>query len=109
GKLKLEGGENINVDRVVALPELVGEPIPGVPHDEKGFIPVDQHGAVRGLPDVYAAGDGIAYPVKQGGLATQQADAAAEAIAATLGAAIEPKPFRARLRGQLLTGLGPAS
>jgi sulfide:quinone oxidoreductase len=107
GKLRLDGGESIDADRVVALPELVGEPIPGVPHNSKGFIPVDEHGAVRGLPGVYAAGDGIAYPVKQGGLATQQADAAAEAIAARLGAAIEPRPFRARLRGQLLTGLGP--
>ena len=107
GKLTLQGGESIDVDRVVALPELVGEPIAGVPHDNKGFIPVDEHGAVRRLPGVYAAGDGIAYPVKQGGLATQQADAAAEAIAASLGAAIEPRPFRGRLRGQLLTGLGP--
>src|SRR5204863_1970133 len=107
GKLALQGGESIDVDRVVALPELVGEPIAGVPHDNKGFIPVNEHGAVRGLPGVYAAGDGIAYPVKQGGLATQQADAAAEAIAASLGAAIEPRPFRPRLRGQLLTGLGP--
>ena len=68
GKLTLQGGESIDVDRVVALPELVGEPIAGVPHDNKGFIPVDEHGAVRRLPGVYAAGDGIAYPVKQGGL-----------------------------------------
>lgn len=105
--LQLDSGEEIAADRVVALPELVGENIPGLPYDGHGFIPVDEHGAVRGLPGVYAAGDGIAYPVKQGGLATQQADAAAEAIAAGFGAAIEPRPFRARLRGQLLTGLGP--
>jgi sulfide:quinone oxidoreductase len=107
GSLQLDPGGTLEVDRVVALPELVGEPIPGLPHDHAGFTPVDEHGAVRGLPGVYAAGDGIAYPVKQGGLATQQADAAAEAIAASFGAAIEPRPFRARLRGQLLTGLGP--
>jgi sulfide:quinone oxidoreductase len=105
--LKLDSAPDVEADRVIALPELVGEPIAGVPHDSAGFIPVDDHGAVRGLPGVYAAGDGIAFPVKQGGLATQQADAAAEAIALRLGAAIEPHPFRPRLRGQLLTGLGP--
>jgi sulfide:quinone oxidoreductase len=107
GRLVLEPGGDMTADRVVALPELVGEPIPGLPHDKEGFTPVNRHGAVRGLQNVYAAGDGIAYPLKQGGLAAQQADAAAEAIAASLGAAIEPRPFRPRLRGQLLTGLGP--
>jgi sulfide:quinone oxidoreductase len=107
GRLELEPGRDIEADRVVALPELEGEPIEGLPHDDAGFIPVDEHGAVRGVQAVYAAGDGIAYPIKQGGLATQQADAAAEAIAANLGAAVEPRPFRPRLRGQLLTGLGP--
>ena len=43
-----------------------------------------------GVPDVFAAGDATAEPVKQGGLATQQADAAAEAIAAEAGAADRP-------------------
>jgi sulfide:quinone oxidoreductase len=107
GVLALEPDGRLEADRVVALPELVGEPIPGLPHDHAGFTPVDEHGAVRGLPNVYAAGDGIAFPVKQGGLATQQADAAAEAIAASFGAALEPRPFSPTLRGQLLTGLGP--
>jgi sulfide:quinone oxidoreductase len=107
GSLQLERGGALPADRVVALPDLVGDPLPGLPYDAEGFVPVDEHGAVRGLPGVYAAGDGIAYPIKQGGLATQQADAAAEAIAAALGAAIEPQPVRATLRGQLLTGLGP--
>lgn len=107
GTLELDGGRDIRAGRVIALPELVGEPIAGVPHDSDGFIPVDDHGAVRGLPGVYAAGDGIAFGVKQGGLAAQQADVAAEAIAARFGAAIEPRRFRPVLRGQLLTGLGP--
>ena len=53
---------------------------------------------------VYAAGDGTNFPVKQGGLATQQADAAAEHIAAGLGADVEPAPFKPVLRGQLITG-----
>jgi sulfide:quinone oxidoreductase len=48
-----------------------------------------------------------AFPIKQGGIAAQQADAAAEWIAALAGAEIEPRPFRPVLRGLLLTGLRP--
>jgi sulfide:quinone oxidoreductase len=53
---------------------------------------------------VYAAGDGTNFPIKQGGLGTQQADAAAEEIAARAGAEIDPQPFHPILRGKLLTG-----
>jgi sulfide:quinone oxidoreductase len=53
---------------------------------------------------VYAAGDVTAFPLKQGGLAAQQADAVAEAIAAELGAAIDPQPFVPVIRGMLLIG-----
>jgi sulfide:quinone oxidoreductase len=56
---------------------------------------------------VFAAGDATAFPIKQGGLAAQQADAVAEAIAASVGADIDPQPFRPILRGVVLTG-GPA-
>jgi hypothetical protein len=42
--------------------------------------------------------------VKQGGLAAQQADAVAEAIAASAGADVDPRPFRPVLRGVLMTG-----
>ena len=79
----------------------------GLPSDGEGFIPVDEHCQVEGVHDVFAAGDGTNGPFKQGGLATQQADAAAEAIAARLGDAIEPAPFEPLLRGMLLTGLAP--
>jgi sulfide:quinone oxidoreductase len=44
--------------------------------------------------------------VKHGGLAAEQADSVAEAIAASVGAGLEPQPFRPVLRGVLLTG-GP--
>jgi hypothetical protein len=54
--------------------------------------------------DVYAAGDATALPIRQGAVGTQQADAAAEHIAARLGAPIHPKPFHPVLRGKLLTG-----
>ena len=38
------------------------------------------------MPHIFAAGDATSEPIKQGGLAAQQADAAAEAIAAEAGA-----------------------
>ena len=90
--------------RVVSLPVLEGPDLPGVPTDPSGFIPADQHGRVRGLAGVYAAGDGTTFPIKQGGLATQQADAVAETIAAAVGAPVTPEPFRPVLRAMLLTG-----
>lgn len=71
-------------------------------------MPTDLHGRVPGVEGVWAAGDAIAFPVKQGGIASQQADAAAESIAALAGAEIEPRPFRPMLRGMMLTGRGEA-
>jgi sulfide:quinone oxidoreductase len=88
----------------VALPVMEGRRIEGLPADEHGFIPIDDHCRVRGLDRVYAAGDGTSFPIKQGGIATQQADVAAEQIALELGAAVDPQPFRPILRGKLLTG-----
>jgi sulfide:quinone oxidoreductase len=55
---------------------------------------------------VWAAGDTTNFPIKQGGLAAQQADVAAEAIAAEAGADVQPRPFHPVLRGVLLTGRG---
>jgi sulfide:quinone oxidoreductase len=94
-------------DRVVSLPRFEGPRLPGLPHDSRGFIPTDRHGRVEGVNDVYAAGDATTFPIKQGGLATQQADAVAEAIAAWAGAPVAPEPFRPVLRGLLLTGRNP--
>ena len=87
--------------------ELEGPALAGLPADARGFIPVDAHGRVAGAPGVYAAGDATTFPVKQGGLATQQADAVAEAVAADLGLVPDPAPFRPVLRGLLLTGGAP--
>jgi sulfide:quinone oxidoreductase len=98
---------NIAADVVVALPRLTGVPVAGLPSDADGFIPIEPNGRVRGLDDVFAAGDTTSFPVKQGGIAAQQADAAAETIAAAAGAPIEPEPFRPVLRGLLLTGEVP--
>jgi sulfide:quinone oxidoreductase len=95
---------SIDVGRVLALPRLHGRLIAGIPADEDGFVAVDEHCRVQGVPGVWAAGDGIASEVKFGGLATQQADAAAEDIAHVAGVADEPRPYRPVLRGRLLTG-----
>jgi sulfide:quinone oxidoreductase len=98
------GREELVAGAVVALPALSGPRIAGLPSDSNGFIPTDEHGEILGVSDVFAAGDGIAFPVKQGGLGTQQADAAAEMIAARAGAPVDPQPFRPVLRGKLITG-----
>jgi len=98
------GGRALPPAEAIALPVMDGPAIDGLPADERGFIPVDDHSRVAGAEDVYAAGDGTNFPIKQGGLGTQQADAAAEDIAHRLGAAGAPEPFRPMLRGQLLTG-----
>lgn len=79
----------------------------GVPNAHQGFIPVDPHCKVRGVERVYAAGDGTDFAIKHGGIASQQADAAAQAIAALAGVQIRPEPFRPLIRGMLLTGSKP--
>ena len=90
--------------RVVAMPVLEGPQISGVPSDPHGFIPVTGYGAVRGLTDVYAAGDVTASPIKHGGIAAQQADLVAATIARLAGATVEHRPLRPTLRGELMTG-----
>jgi sulfide:quinone oxidoreductase len=100
------GGPPLGTQRVIARPRAVARGVGGLAVDERGFIRTDEHGRVESTPGVWAAGDAIAFPIKQGGLAAQQADAAAEAIAAEAGADIEPQPFRPVLRGVLLTGRG---
>jgi sulfide:quinone oxidoreductase len=107
GRLDISPGHrSLAVDRIVTEPRLVGPSLRGIPSGHGGFIHTDAHGRVPGLDDVFAAGDATTFPIKQGGLAAQQADAVAETIAAAAGAQIDPQPFRPVLRGTLLTG-GP--
>jgi sulfide:quinone oxidoreductase len=49
---------------------------------------------------------GSDFAIKQGGVATQQADAAASQTAARAGADVTPAPFEPVLRAALLTGQG---
>jgi sulfide:quinone oxidoreductase len=107
GRLMVVPGPSIEAERVVSLSRPRGPFFPGLPHDPDGFIPTNLHGLVDGGTDVYAAGDATTCPIKQGGVATQQADAVAEVIAARLGAPVEARPFRPVLRGLLLTGGQP--
>jgi sulfide:quinone oxidoreductase len=97
-------GKVIEADRVVALPVLHGTAPRGIPADADGFIAVDGHGRITGAVDVYAAGDGVQFPIKQGGIATQQADAVAEVIAKRAGVPLVPLPFRPVVHGKVMTG-----
>jgi sulfide:quinone oxidoreductase len=101
------GSRSLKVDRIVALPELYGPPVRGIPLGEHGFIRIDPHGRVHGVGPVYAAGDATEFALKYGGVAAQQADVAAESIAALAGAAIEPQPFHPTIHGILLTASRP--
>jgi sulfide:quinone oxidoreductase len=108
GRLWLELEGPLDVDLVVALPRLRGPGLLGLPHESGGFVPVGAYGRVRGVDGVWAVGDMTTRPLKQGGLATQQADVAAADIAAQIaGCDIEVQPYQPALRGMLLTGGEP--
>jgi sulfide:quinone oxidoreductase len=94
-------GRVFEADRVVALPALRGHPVAGIPAQADGFIEVDEHCRVRGVDGVWAVGDSTAFPLKAGGFAAEQADVAAEDIAATAGAAVEPHAFDPADRDEL--------
>jgi sulfide:quinone oxidoreductase len=107
GLLRLGAGGSLAADRVIALPRLLGPRIRGVPSDPLGFVPVDELARVIGIDGVHAVGDMTAHCLKQGGLAAQQADVAASAIAAAAGVSVPLQPYRPVLRGLLLTGGEP--
>ncbi|HET7054284.1 MAG TPA: FAD-dependent oxidoreductase [Solirubrobacterales bacterium] len=107
GQLRIVPGDHLDVDAVVSLPKLEGRRIRGIPHDPDGFVQIDEHCRVLRRERIFAAGDVTNFPVKQGGIATQQADAIAEAITADVGIEIDPRPFDPILRGVLWTGEEP--
>jgi sulfide:quinone oxidoreductase len=102
-KLELEGAVAV-AGAVVALPRLEGPHIPGLRATAEGFLPIDGDGRVQGEDDIYAVGDVTSFPIKQGGLATQQADAAAAHIALRAGVAVDRDAFDPVLRALMLTG-----
>jgi sulfide:quinone oxidoreductase len=106
GELAVGPEGSVAADAVVTLPVLTGPAFDGLPHDRHGFVPTDVSGVVDDVAAVFAAGDVTTFPIKQGGIATQQADAAAQTIAVHAGARLPRAEFRPILRGRLLTG-GP--
>jgi sulfide:quinone oxidoreductase len=109
GQLALNPGDRrLYVDRVVALPQLFGPSTPGLPKDDaENFIPVDPYCRVPGVDRVWAAGDATKFAIKLGGIAAQQADAAAESIAAEAGAPVQPTKFHPVIHAMLLGGDHP--
>lgn len=103
GQLHLVSGASVDVDRVVSLPSLRGPGLPGLPSDPQGFIRTDAEGRVADVDHVFAVGDAGAFPLKQGGIACQQADTVASLIARERGAKVEPVPFEPVLRGVVET------
>lgn len=102
------GSRTLAADRIVALPQLHGPAVPGVPgRGLDGFIAIDPFCRVRRLRDVYAAGDATGFPVKHGSIAAQQADVAARAIAARAGAPVDVMPLAPVIHA-VLTGGGRA-
>jgi sulfide:quinone oxidoreductase len=101
------GDRTLEADRIVALPELDGPALDGLPIVEHGFIPIDAMCRVRGLEREWAAGDCSDFAIKHGGIASQQADTAAGAIAALAGAPVQAPAFEPRIQGVLLTGGKP--
>jgi sulfide:quinone oxidoreductase len=101
------GERHLAVDRVIALPELYGPVVRGIPLGEHGFIRVDPHCRVPDVERIYAAGDATDFPIKHGGIGSQQADVAAQSIAALAGASVTPERFNPTIHGVLLTNGKP--
>ncbi len=108
GEVLINPGErHLEVDRVIALPELYGPVVRGIPLGEHSFIRIDSHCRVPDVECIYAAGDAIDFPIKQGGIGSQQADIAAQSIAALAGAPVTPERFNPVIHGMLLTNEKP--
>jgi sulfide:quinone oxidoreductase len=97
------GGEQLAVQRVFAVPRILGPALEGLPADDEGFIVADDTARVQGCERTWAAGDGVVSPVKFGGLATHQARRAAAAIARLAGVDA-PDPGEPVIHGRLLVG-----
>lgn len=93
GRLTTSDGRQLPADRVVSLPLLRGPGIEGLPMDEDGFVVCDAEGRVEDAPGVRVVGDAGTFPVKEGGIASGQADAVAAEIARSHGIDAEALRF----------------
>jgi len=105
GGLSLDpSGDRLDVQRVVAVPRLIGPGIEGLTSDDEGFVLTGGDGRVQGAERTWAAGDGIDSPIKFGALATHQARVAIAGIARRAGVEDVPDPGEPVLEGRLLLG-----
>jgi hypothetical protein len=93
-------------DTVIALPLLEGPALGGVALDLHGFVRVDRAMAVLQAMHLHAAGDATDGPVKQGGLAGQQADTAAAELVRSCGGRPPAIAYAPVLRGKLIAAGG---
>jgi sulfide:quinone oxidoreductase len=98
------GGDRLDVQRVFAVPRILGPALEGLAADDEGFILAGDDGRVEGTQRTWAAGDGVASPIKFGGLATHQARVAAAGVAREAGVEDVPDPGEPVLHGRLLVG-----
>ncbi len=104
GQLLLAGGRALQADLAIAIARLAGPRLSGLPSDEDGFVPVDELGRVIGVDGVFAAGDATTFPLKQGAIATQQADAIAEYLSGDDASGATAPGFHPVLRAVLFGG-----
>jgi sulfide:quinone oxidoreductase len=100
----VQNASELGVQRVFAVPRIVGTIIDGLPMDEEAFILASDDGLVESCERTWAAGDGVLSPIKFGALATHQARIAAAAIARLSGATDVPDFGEPVLHGRLLVG-----
>jgi sulfide:quinone oxidoreductase len=101
-------GLQLETDRIVTLPKITGPAIHGIPAGTRWCVPIDERSVVPSTEGrVFAAGDATDFPVKHGGIGTQQADTAAAGIAHLAGFADRPPGLRPVVRGIVLTGGQP--
>ncbi len=106
-RLITDRGEEIIAEAAIALPRLSGPSLGGLMSTPDGFLTTDRDGLVHGEAAIYAAGDATDGPIKQGGLAAQQADIVAQAIARRAGAQVPASHEAPVLRATLLAGGAP--
>ncbi|MGK2877797.1 MAG: FAD-dependent oxidoreductase [Solirubrobacterales bacterium] len=99
----LSDGTEVASDRLFAMPRLTGHVPQGVPARPDGFVPVDDLQRVVGTENVFAVGDVTDFRVKQGGLASSQADLAIAAIEHRLGTGPAPTPSTREIDALMLT------
>ncbi len=99
----LDDSTTYPAERLISMPRLEPRAPQGVPTDEGGFIPVDELQRVKGTENLFAVGDVTDARVKQGGLATQEADAACQAIEAALGTREAAVGMNGEIEALLLT------